>query len=49
MGRIGKFRCKSCGNVVNMEIPPSESTMSFEKKVPCTRCGKVGCNFNNYA
>ena len=48
MGRMGRFHCKSCNNEIKMELPSSESPMSFQNKVPCTKCGKVGCNFNNF-
>ena len=48
MGR-SKYRCKHCLHEMIMEVPMSESATRFADKVPCTKCGKVGCRWGGFA
>ncbi len=45
MPQPSKFACKSCNEQVKFDVPDMESAESFAAKVPCSRCGKVGCTY----
>ncbi len=44
MGRA-KYQCKSCLNRMEIDVPQLQNASQFANKVPCTKCGKVGCTW----
>lgn len=49
MGQRGRYMCKSCMNRFESDVPTFESAWTFGDKIACTKCGKVGANYNGSA
>ena len=40
-----KFTCKSCLTEITFDVPDFDNAVCFADKVPCSKCGQVGCTY----